>query len=94
MRRAWAAFHSGAWQIAELLHVWENCVLEQQQWQAHQYDGYYPKAVDLTAYWRLTLKGCLTKHYYPPAEKALPAVVLGIITRIGSVNGQSTVVFL
>jgi hypothetical protein len=88
VRRAWAAFHSGAWQIAELLAAWEHYVLEQEQWQAHQYDGYYAKAVDLTAYWRPTLRGCLTKHYYPPADKALPAVVLGVIARVGSVNGQ------
>jgi hypothetical protein len=88
VRRAWAAFHLGAWQIAELLAAWEHYVLEQEQWQAHQYDGYYPKAVDLTAYWRPTLRGCLTKHYYPPADKALPAVVLGVIARVGSVNRQ------
>jgi hypothetical protein len=86
--RAWAAFHSGAWQIAELHSAWENYVLEQQQWQAHRYDGYYPKAVDLTAYWRPTLRKCPTKHYYPPADKALPAVVPGVIARVGSVNGQ------
>jgi hypothetical protein len=88
VRRAWAAFHSGAWQIAELLSAWEGYVLEQQQWQAHQYDGYYAKAVDLTAYWRPTLRTCPTKHYYPPADKALPAVVLGVIARVGSVHGQ------
>jgi hypothetical protein len=88
VRRAWAAFRSGAWQIAELLFAWEQYVLEQQQWQAHQYDGYYPKAVDLTAYWRPTLRRCLTKHYYPPADKALPAIVLGLIAWVGSVNGQ------
>jgi hypothetical protein len=88
VRRAWAAFRFGAWKIADLLSAWESYVLAQQQWQAHQYDGYYPKAVDLTAYWRPTLKGCPSKHYYPPAEKALPAVVLGIVARVGSVNGQ------
>lgn len=88
VRRAWAAFRSGEWQITELLRAWESYVLQQKQWQAHQYEGYYPKAVDLTAYWRPTLKGCQTKHYYPPAEKALPAIVLGLIGRVGSVNGQ------
>jgi hypothetical protein len=36
VRRAWAAFHAGAWQIAELLPAWEEYVLEQQQWQVHQ----------------------------------------------------------
>jgi len=43
VRRAWAAFHSGDWQIAVLLSAWENYVLEQQQWQTHSYNGYYPK---------------------------------------------------
>lgn len=51
-------------------------------------DGYHPKAVDLTAYWRPKLRGLKTKHYFPPAGKALPAVVLGIVARAGSVNGQ------
>lgn len=88
VRRAWAAFRSGDWQTAALLRAWESYVLSQQQWQAHQYDGYYPRAADLTAYWRPTLKGCPTKHYYPPAQKALPAIVLGLIGRVGSVNGQ------
>jgi hypothetical protein len=54
--------------------------------------GNYPIAVDLTAYWRPTLKGCPSKHYYPPAEKALSAVVLRIIARVGSLNGQRVAV--
>jgi len=91
-RRAWTAFHSGAWQISEMLTAWESYVLGQGQWQSHQYAGYYPKAVDLTAYWRPTLQGCPSKHYYPPAQKALPAIVLGIIARVGRVNGQRVAV--
>ncbi len=92
IRRAWTAFRSGAWKIDEMLSDWESYVLEQEHWQVHQYEGYYPKAVDLTAYWRPTLKGCQSKHYYPPAEKALPAIVLGIIARVGSVNRQRVAV--
>jgi len=88
IRRAWAAFRYGSWQIDDLLTAWEGYVIAQGQWQEHQYDGYRPKAVDLTAYWRPTLRGLQTKHYYPPASKALPAIVLGIIARVGSVNGQ------
>ena len=91
-RRAWAAFRYGDWQIDDLLTAWEDYVIEQGQWQEHQYDGYRPKAVDLTAYWRPTLLGLQTKHYYPPAGKALPAVVLGIIARVGSVHGQRVAV--
>jgi hypothetical protein len=88
IRRAWAAFRYGAWDIDHLLSAWEGYVVEQGQWQEHQYGGYRPKAVDLTAYWRPRLRGLKTKHYYPPAGKALPAVVLGIIARVGSVHGQ------
>jgi hypothetical protein len=88
IRRAWAAFRYGSWHIAELLAAWEAYVTEQGQWQEHHYEGYRPKAVDLTAYWRAALRGLKTKHYYPPAGKALPAVVVAIIARVGSVNGQ------
>jgi len=88
IRRAWAAFRYGAWSIGDLLTRWEDYVLGQGQWQEHVHDGYRAKAVDLTAYWRPTLRGLQTKHYYPPAGKALPAFVLGIVARVGSVNGQ------
>jgi len=63
VRRAWAAFRFGAWVIEDLLSAWEAYILEQQLWQAHQYDGYYPIAVDLTAYWRPRVECCPSKHY-------------------------------
>jgi hypothetical protein len=88
MRRAWAAFRSGAWTIAILLSAWQQYVVQQQQWQVHRYEGYRVKAVDITAYWRPTLKGCLTKHYHSQADKALPAIPIGMIGHVGSVNGQ------
>jgi hypothetical protein len=91
-RRAWAAFRSGAWTIALLMNIWQQYVAGQQQWQVHHYDGYTVKAVDITAYWRPTLKGCLTKHYHPQAGKALPAVPIGLIGHVGSVNGQRVTV--
>lgn len=88
IRRAWAAFRYGAWDIMDLLSAWEGYVVGQGQWQEHRYAGYRAKAVDLRPYWRPTLRGLKTKHYYPPAGKALPAVVLGIVARVGTVNGQ------
>lgn len=88
VRRTWAAFRYGAWDIGTLLRTWQEYVEGQGQWQAHQYAGYYAKAVDITAYWRPTLKGIQSKHYDAQAEKALPAVVLGMIGRVGSVSEQ------
>lgn len=88
VRRAWAAFRYGAWSIGTMLRIWQAYVEGQGQWQAHQYAGYYAKSVDLTAYWRPTLKGIKTKHYHSQAEKALPAVVLGMVGRVGSVGQQ------
>jgi hypothetical protein len=92
VRRGWAAFWGGAWAIATMLRTWQRYVEGQQQWQVHQYGGYYAKAVDITPYWRPRLKGCQTKHYHPQAGKALPAVIIGLIGRVGSVNGQRVAV--
>jgi hypothetical protein len=52
------------------------------------YGGYRPVAVDLTAFWRLRLRNCPTKHYDAASGQARPAIVLGLIARVGSVLGQ------
>ncbi len=88
VRRAWAAMRYGSWQIETLLETWQARVAGQGEWQASQYAGYYTKAVDITAYWRPTLKGLLSKHYDAEADKALPAVVFGMVGRVGSIGQQ------
>jgi hypothetical protein len=88
VRRAWAAFHSGMWQISELMLAWDKYMHEQQRWQPRQYGGYYALAVDTTPFWRPKLKGLQSTYYHSVAEKALPAVVLGLVARIGEVAGK------
>ena len=88
VRRAWAAFRYGAWTIEGLLHNWHRHVVGQAQWQAYSYAGYCVKAVDITAYWRPTLQGIKSQHYDPQADKALPAVVFGLVGRVGRVGEQ------
>ena len=88
IRRAWAAFRYGAWSITKLLQEWRERVERQGQWQAHQYAGYFVKSVDITAYWRPTLKGIRSQHYDAQAEKALPAVVFGLVGRVGHIGEQ------
>ena len=49
VRRTCAAFRYGAWAIGTMLCTWQTYVEGQGHWQAHQYAGYYSKAVDITA---------------------------------------------
>jgi len=88
VRRTGSGFRYGAWSIATLLLAWQSYVEAQGHWQAHRHAGYIAKAVDITAYWRPSVKGLKSKHYKAEAEKALPAVPLGLIGRVGSIGGQ------
>ena len=88
VRRAWAAFRGGGWQIAELLRLWQAHIAGLLQWHYHQHGGYRAVSVDITAFYRPQLKDCPSKHYYPPAGNALPAVIIGLVAVSGSLNGQ------
>ncbi|MFC1879491.1 hypothetical protein ACFLZW_06215 [Chloroflexota bacterium] len=88
VRRAWSGMRYGSWQIKTLLETWQAHVAGKGEWQASQYGGYYAKAVDITAYWRPTLKGLKSKHYDAEADKALPAVVFGMVGRVGRIGQQ------
>jgi hypothetical protein len=54
----------------------------------HRYEEYSPVTVDVTAFWRPTLKKCPSKHYHPMANRALPAVIFGVVGQVGEINGQ------
>lgn len=92
VRRSWAGFRYGQWDIETLLLGWSEHVKEQGEWQEHRYAGYRVKAVDITAFWRPTLSGLESKHYDAEADRALPAVPFGLIGRVGSVGEQRFVV--
>ena len=87
-RRAWVAFHKGVWQMSAILALWREQIQSQAGWQPHRYEGYQPVPVDVTAFWRPALKDCPSKHYHPAAQRALPAVIIGICGAVGEVNGQ------
>ena len=90
-RRAWAAFRKGAWQTKELLGYWQEYVTGLPGWELHSYEGYRPIAVDVTAFWRPTLKNCPSKHYHSTARRALPAVIMGIAGQVGEIGSQRLV---
>jgi hypothetical protein len=88
VRRAWAALGQGDWAIAALLGRWGRVVERDGRWRAHEHAGYRPVAVDVTGFWRPRLRACPTTHYDGRAGKALPAIPVGIVARVGSVGGQ------
>jgi len=87
-RRAWVAFRKGIWQMPAILVLWREQVKQMPDWQEHRYEGYRPIPADVTAFWRPALKKCPSKHYHPAANRALPAVIMGITGEVGEINGQ------
>jgi len=88
VRRAWAAFRGGVWQISILLRLWQTHIEGLEDFGYHRHAGYRAVNVDITAFYRPQLKNCPSKHYYAPAGKALPAVIMGLVGVTGSLNGQ------
>lgn len=88
VRRAWTAISSGVWQTAQLIELWRRHVESLAEWKRHEYEGYKPVTADVTAFWRPSLKNCPSKHYHPAAQRALPAVIFGIVGEVGEINGQ------
>ena len=88
IRRSWAAASKGSWDINDLLETWGLYVASQNQWRARRYEGYEVLSVDLTGFWRPKLKNWLGKHYNSIARRALPAVVFGVMTISGGINGK------
>ena len=87
-RRGWSAFRKGAWHIGELLRVWRAHIEAQADWQVHRHEGYRVVTVDVTAFWRPHLKGCPSQHFHPAAQRALPAVIMGLVGEVGELGGQ------
>lgn len=87
-RRSWAALRHGTWEVNELLENWQIYVASQNQWRARQYEQYRVLSVDITGFWRPHLQGWLGRHYHNLAQKALPAVVLGVMVNSGQVGTQ------
>lgn len=88
IRRSWGALRYGRWQIAELLGRWQVYVASQNRWRARRYGGYRVKSVDITGFWRPQLAGAVCKHYHALAQKALPAIVFGVIISSGEIAGK------
>ena len=88
IRRSWAALHYGVWDVNELLEQWQIYVKSRNRWRARHFEHYRVLSVDLTGFWRPHLKGWLGRHYHHLAQKALPAVVVGVMIISGQVGSH------
>lgn len=88
VRRAWSAVARGRWQCARMVAALATLVKKEARWQAHVHGGYKPVACDLTAFYRPTLQDCHTSHYDSHAQRQLPAVVFGLLVRVGAIGKQ------
>ena len=88
IRRSWQAMRYGAWKIDNLLDSWHSYVQQQGEWQAHEYEGYRPLAVDLTAFWRLRLKGWMGKYFNGMANRMLKGIGFALVVEVGQLAGQ------
>jgi hypothetical protein len=87
-RHAWAAFRRGVWQTVVILRLWQAQIEGLPGWRVHIHEGYRAITVDVTAFWRPALKNCPSKHYHPAANRALPAVIIGVVGVVGQIGEQ------
>jgi len=87
-RRSWRALRYGMWRLDDLLQSWREYVLCQAKWRPRVYEGYRPLAVDMTAFWRLQLKGWLGKYFNGLANRMLRGVGFGLVAEVGQIEGQ------
>lgn len=86
VRRSGAALTYGRWAIQTLVRAWHQVVQQEGRWHAHRYEGFRPVVCDLVGFFRPHLSGCVSKHYQSGADKALPAIVLAVVTAVGAVG--------
>jgi len=92
VRRAESALACGRWTTADLLAEWNRYVEGEHRVRPRRYGGFTPVACDLIGFFRPRLRDNTGKHYTSQAGKALPAVVLGVSAKVGSVGNTRVAV--
>lgn len=91
-KRTWQALAEGCWQGNELLANLATQVHADTRWRPLQVGAYHVKALDTVGFFRPKLHGCQTKHYDSQADRALPAISLGLCADLGRVGDQPVAV--
>ena len=88
IRESWSAMRHGSWEINALLKEWQGYVAHRNEWRARKYGNYRVKSVDITGFWRPRLQGKGSQHYNSVAQRALPAIVFGVMISAGQIQGK------
>lgn len=88
INRGWQALCYGVWRSEELLRRWREWVREETAWQPHDYDGWRPLAIDLTAFWRPRLQGWTARFFHPVAQRLMPGVAFAVVVEVGHSGRQ------
>ena len=87
-RRAAKALTYGNYNLMELMDKLQGIIEEEGNWKPTVVQGYRIASVDFTAYRRPAVKKLKTKAYVADANRAVPAVPIGMIASVGEVNGH------
>ncbi len=87
-RRAAKAVTYGKYNLHELINKLRDIVEEEGHWQSIKAQNYRITSVDFTAFRRTAVKKLKAKAYVADANRAVPAVPIGMIASVGEVNGQ------
>ena len=86
VRRSVQALAYARSNIKQMIDAWQKLVRAERHWHPHRYAGFRPVAVDLVGFFQAKLQGSVGKHYTSRANKALPALVFGMVAAVGSVG--------
>lgn len=88
VRAAEAALREGKWSLAYLLKRLEWLVKNERKATLHKVEDWQPMPLDWVGFYRPRLKGCLTKHFHSQAQRALPAIELGMVAKLRKVGSR------
>ena len=86
IRRGWSGLRYGSWKIEDMIEAWQAKVASDGEWEANKIEKYRVKSIDITGFWRPKLKGSVNKLYNSTAQRALPAVIFGVMTCSGKIG--------
>lgn len=86
VRGAEAAMREGKWSLTYLLKRLNWLLEKEGKAITHQINLWQPMPLDWVAFFRPRLAGCFTKHFDSQAQKALPAVELGMVATLKKVG--------